>query len=719
MRKIGVLLIVIALLASACGGEPTAAPTALPPTATQVQQPAATPAPSAAEHIEQGQAYYVQGELDKAATEFQAALDLEPDNANAHSYLGAVYDEQGRSEEAIAELERAIELSPSYAGAHANLCTAYVRLGDLNQALAECQEAIRLDPASALAHNSLGVVYLNQNKPDEAEREFREAVKLDHEYGQAHNNLGMVYASQGQYDDAIFELKEAIRTSENDPMPHYNLGNCYKDMERLEEAIAEYQEALRVDPNYAAAYFNQGAVYEKLGKADEAITAFQTYLQLEPNSPQKAAVEAEIAKLQGGAQTALTGEYTDLFGGYSVRIPADWAASHDDLGVVALGEAGNPDPDAMFVIVVRPLSFYEHELGVDEITTLEQFSAAAGPGFQVDPQTLTSASVAGVPALASEQVENIVGKEMTGQMVLFVARGMGYAIVCAATPDAWAEFEPVGTAMLASLTLVEPQVTAEYTNQAAGYSLRYPEGWVVTEEDTFVGLTPLADLQPNDAPYVALFAGQEQIAGAFNVEGEFSTDNIIAGFVKATNAQSKRLEPGTVGGQVGTAAEMAFEVDEVEVEGLLVIFEQAEPPLVILLAAPASQGDSLAETFSQILASLTFTKTAAASGVDQSDPVKVVQAVFDAAQTQNFAALSALCDPQGGNDKDTATICAMTAGHTDKESFVTYFAKGKINGEVAISGDRAQVPFLFGPNGDQQETMSLIQRDGKWYLLEF
>ncbi len=617
MRKIGLLLIAIALLASACGGEPTAAPTALPPTATQVQQPAATPAPSAAKYIERGEAYVDQGELDKAAAEFQAA--------------------------------------------------------------------IRLDPANALAHNSLGVIYLNQNNLDEAERELREAVKLDHEYGRAHNNLGMVYALQGRYDDAIFELKEAIRIDKNDPMPYYNLGNCYKDMER----------------------------------PDEAIAAFQTYLQLEPDSPQKAAVEAEIAKLQGGAQTTLTGEYTDLFGGYSVRIPADWGASHDDLGVVALGEAGNPDPDAMFVIVVRPLSFYEHELGVDEITTLEQFSAAAGPGFQVDPQTFTSASVAGVPALASEQVESIVGKEMTGQMVLFVARGMGYAIVCAATPDAWAEFEPVGTTMLDSFTLVEPQVTAEYTSQAAGYSLRYPEGWVVTEEDTFVGLTPLADLQPDDAPYVALFAGQEQIVDAFNIEGELSTDNIIAGFVKATNAQSERLEPGTVGGQVGTAAEMAFEVDEVKVEGLLVIFEQAEPPLVVLLAAPASQGDSFAETFSQILSSLTFAKPAAASSVDQSDPAKVVQAVFDAAQTQSFTALAGLCDPQGENDKDTATICAMTAGHADKDSFVTYFAKGKINGEVTVSGDQAQVPFLFGPNGDQQETMSLIQRDGKWYLLEF
>ena len=717
MKKIGVLLIAIALVASACGGEPVATPTTLPPAATQPQQPASTPAPSAAEHIDRGQEYYLQDDLEKAAAEFRAALELEPDNAAAHSYLGAVYDELGQSEQAIIELELAIELSPSYAGAHANLCTAYVRIGEIDKALAACQKAIQLDPTSALAHNSLGVVHLNQNNPDEAEREFKEAVKLDHDYSKAHSNLGMIYASQGRYDDAVFELKEAIRTDENDPIPHYNLGNCYKDMDKLEDAIAEYQEALRVDPNYAAAHYNLGTVYEAQGKTDEAIAEFQAYLQLEPDSPQRAAVEAEIAKLQGGSQATLTAEYTDLYGGYSLRHPADWSVSQDDLGVVVLSQAGSSEPDALFLIIARPLSFYEHEAGVDELTTLDQFAAAAVSEFKVDSETLTSASVAGVPALVGNGGE-LIG-DQAGQIVLFVARGMGYVIVPAAKSDAWTEFEPVGMAMLDSFTLVGPQVTAEYTNQAADYSLRYPDGWVVTEEDTFVGLTPLAGLQPNDAPYVALFAGQEQIADAFNVEGEFSTDNIIAGFIKATQAQSKRLEPGTVGGQVGTAAEMAFEVDGVRVEGLLVVFEQAEPPLVLLLAVPASQGDSFAETFSQILASLTFSQPAAGSSVDQSDPAKVVQAVFDAAQTQSFVALASLCDPQGQNDKDTATICAMTADHSDKDSFVTYFAKGKINGEVAVSGDRAQVPFLFGPNGDQQETMSLIQRDGKWYLLEF
>ncbi len=720
MRKIGLLLIVIALLVSACGGEPAATPTTLPPTAIQPLPPAATPASSAAEHIERGEAYVDQDELDKAAVEFQAALDLEPDNATAHNDLGAVYVEQGQFDQAVTALQEAIKLDPTNAFAHANLCHAYTELGQFGEALTECQKAIDLDRSSATAHNILGILYYEQNNLDEAEREFKEAVKLDHEYGLAHNNLGNVYNAKGKYDDAVFELKEAIRIDPSDPLSHNGLGNSYQNLKQFEEAITEYQEAIRLDPSYASPHQNLGILYETQGRTDEAVTEFQTYLQLEPNSAQRAAVEAEIAKLQG-TQTTLTAEYTDPLGGYSVRYPAEWGVfqDKDDEPTLVFLAPGGSNPNPTFVIIARPLSYYEHELDVDEITTLEQFAAAAGPAFEVDPQTLTSGTVAGVPAFFGGWRESSQGQEMTGQIALFVARGMGYAIGRAATSSAQAAFEPIGTAMLDSFTLVEPQVTAEYTNQAAGYSLRYPDGWVVTEEDTFVGLTPLADLQPNDSPYVALFAGQDQIVEAFQVEGEFNTDNIIAGFVKATNAQSERLDPGTVGGQVAAAVEVALEVDGERVEGLVVIFEQAEPPLVVLLLAPASQGVSFAEPFSQILTSLTFDQPAAAGGVDQTDPAKVVQAVFTAAQTQSFTTLSGLCDPQGENDKDTATICTMTAGHADEDSFVTYFATGKISGEVTVSGDRAQVPFLFGPNGDQAETMSLIRRDGKWYLLEF
>jgi hypothetical protein len=64
-------------------------------------------------------------------------------------------------------------------------------------------------------------------------------------------------------------------------------------------------------------------------------------------------------------------------------------------------------------------------------------------------------------------------------------------------------------------------------------------------------------------------------------------------------------------------------------------------------------------------------------------------------------------------------ICNMNADHPDVASFVTFFANAQIVGEPVIDGDQARVPVSVGSNGDQDETMNLIQRDGKWYLLGF
>ena len=79
------------------------------------------------------------------------------------------------------------------------------------------------------------------------------------------------------------------------------------------------------------------------------------------------------------------------------------------------------------------------------------------------------------------------------------------------------------------------------------------------------------------------------------------------------------------------------------------------------------------------------------------------------------------CDPLGENDSDTQMICDIATDETNREEFIEYFATGKISGEARISrnGAEAEVPFLFGPDGDREETMNLINRDGQWYLSSF
>lgn len=126
--------------------------------------------------------------------------------------------------------------------------------------------------------------------------------------------------------------------------------------------------------------------------------------------------------------------------------------------------------------------------------------------------------------------------------------------------------------------------------------------------------------------------------------------------------------------------------------------------------------------FSTVLAmaALSLTAAPALAEVDFSDPAAVTAAIFTAAKSGEDADLASLCDPQGKNDGDTRQyVCEMTKGSKGWGEFVEYFAEGSVAGEAVIDGDEAAVPILFGPGGERDETMNLINRNGSWYLMSF
>ncbi|HTE56108.1 MAG TPA: hypothetical protein VK698_34890 [Kofleriaceae bacterium] len=108
-----------------------------------------------------------------------------------------------------------------------------------------------------------------------------------------------------------------------------------------------------------------------------------------------------------------------------------------------------------------------------------------------------------------------------------------------------------------------------------------------------------------------------------------------------------------------------------------------------------------------------------AAEVDFRDPKSVTASIFYAAGHGRSEHLAGLCDPTGAADVNTRRICATHPGAPDWDSFRRAFARARLNGEPRVSGDHARIDFLFGPEGDDSETMELVRRDGRWYLSSF
>lgn len=105
--------------------------------------------------------------------------------------------------------------------------------------------------------------------------------------------------------------------------------------------------------------------------------------------------------------------------------------------------------------------------------------------------------------------------------------------------------------------------------------------------------------------------------------------------------------------------------------------------------------------------------------VDYSSPKSVLGAVFYAAKSGDTRNLSGLCDPAGEANGPVRRICAVTRDSADWASFRANFARGTLNGEPRMSGDHAELKFLYGPEGGDPELMNLVRRDGRWYLESF
>jgi tetratricopeptide (TPR) repeat protein len=208
------------------------------------------------------------------------------DNEVVRDGLGAAVLQKGRTDEAISQFQYALQINPNYERAHFRLASALLQKGRVDEAIAQFLDALEIDPDRGEVHNSLGCALLRQGRVAEAAGHFQKALQLNPDYPQAHYNLGNILLEKGSVDDAIAQYQYALQIKPDYAQAQVNLGGALLQKGRVDEAIFQYQHALQNDPDCAQARVSLGAVLLQRGKVEEAITQFQQALQLEPNDPE-------------------------------------------------------------------------------------------------------------------------------------------------------------------------------------------------------------------------------------------------------------------------------------------------------------------------------------------------------------------------------------------------------------------------------------------------
>lgn len=212
------------------------------------------------------------------------ALKIYPNSRVAHNNLGMEYLLQGNLQEALAEMDAAIGIKPDPRSL-VNRATILSAMKRDDEALTQLQAVVAESPEVSDAHYGIANIAWRRGNTEEAIREYNRALAIDPTYVNALNNLGAVYLERGDWNDAILTLKRSIELRPAFVEAYYNLGGAYEKVGRFTEAEDMYRISLKLKPNDPDALAALAVLLYDKKDIDGAATLLQQALTIDSSNP--------------------------------------------------------------------------------------------------------------------------------------------------------------------------------------------------------------------------------------------------------------------------------------------------------------------------------------------------------------------------------------------------------------------------------------------------
>ena len=170
-------------------------------------------------HFSYGLIYLApQGRIDEAIREMQRARDLDPLNVTIGTYLGMLFDFNGQYDKAVSQLQATLAIEPDFAEAYSTLFRAYLdqrKFAEAQAALDRCHELVgQIAPGLANAQLVAAEGHL-----DTARQILAACERAGEREYMSHGSVACVYAALGDKDGAFRNLERGF--AERDGMLAY------------------------------------------------------------------------------------------------------------------------------------------------------------------------------------------------------------------------------------------------------------------------------------------------------------------------------------------------------------------------------------------------------------------------------------------------------------------------------------------------------------------
>jgi TolB-like protein len=193
-----------------------------------------------------------------AETQFQRALELDPNYAVTNHWHSHYLTAMGRTEESLAASKRCLELDPLDLVINIHMAWHYQFSRQYDEAIEQCHKTNDLHPNSFWPPYFFAMAYQQQRKIGEAVAEYQKSVQMSGNVTFTTAGLGHLYASNGDRSRGRAIYEELVARSKAAYVPAYDVALVCVGMGWTDQA------------------------FDWLGKALDERSGWLTYLNVEP-----------------------------------------------------------------------------------------------------------------------------------------------------------------------------------------------------------------------------------------------------------------------------------------------------------------------------------------------------------------------------------------------------------------------------------------------------
>lgn len=196
--------------------------------------------------------FFMANKHKKSLTDINSVLKIDKYIAEAYYYKGLNYCKIGDTIKAISQFQTAVEQDPNYIDAYLLLGLLYDLKGD---SLAELyfNNALLVDSTSTIVLYNKGKYYQDNQELEQAKKCYLAVLRFDPKFIDAYYNLGYISLVQEEYLNGANYFSEVIYSKPAYATAFYSRGLCFKGLGEFQKARLDFRKTLEISPDFREA----------------------------------------------------------------------------------------------------------------------------------------------------------------------------------------------------------------------------------------------------------------------------------------------------------------------------------------------------------------------------------------------------------------------------------------------------------------------------------